>query len=169
MKRLIIALGLCALMGAASAAVAQGATWPAHCKNMRCVNKHLNSLNKRSKAQAAILQQLLDTNPPTNNALQVEIDALKQTDQSQDGSLSDVQTQLNQIWGSPALNGCWSQLAVSRFDSSGTVFTQGWPYNDYANAGPSGYPDASALDLAHADQPRNGFIYRLIFNSCTSG
>jgi hypothetical protein len=40
------------LAAAATAGRAQAGIWPAHCHSMRCVNAHLNNLNRRVKAVA---------------------------------------------------------------------------------------------------------------------
>jgi hypothetical protein len=50
---LMVAFSVLAAAGPAQAST----SWPAKCKNMKCVNAHLNDLNKRAKAMKARVQQ----------------------------------------------------------------------------------------------------------------
>ena len=60
MRRLLVVMAtlVVALSALAAAGPAQASThWPASCTNFKCVNAHLNDLNKRSKAMKARVAQ----------------------------------------------------------------------------------------------------------------
>lgn len=167
MKKLLFVLAALAAMSFIATSTASAGIWPAHCKTMKCVNKHLNALHKTAKANAArdkaltrVVTDLLDTNPPTNNVLQGEIDQLQNVDQGQNGDI-------NNLFNQPAINGCWQDLAFGRFHpSDGTPYTQFGQGGGFPAYGPAfdGY-----FDLRHTGEPDNTFVYRLVWDACNSG
>lgn len=145
-----------------------GVRWPAQCRTIRCLNRHVNADHYRFVRHArrdairdanlaSLVQQILDTTPPTNNVLQAEIDKLSQS----------TDNQLNQVWNKI---GCWSTLPVARFDPRGAP--SGTPYMNFGAGGsyPAYVPTFDGyFDIRHSGEPDTTYIYRFVWDSCASG
>lgn len=103
MKRLLIAVLAIAAFGVMAAQAQASVGWPANCRKMACVNKHLNALHNRQASQALSLKllrrevnDLASNTPPTNNALQAQITALQGVDTNQNSDIQNANSANNQ-------------------------------------------------------------------------